>query len=202
MQVILFLMLCSLTVQTGDWVVVTPDNQTEMEQVACLVDALRDARKRAEVFLGLDRADSRPVTVRIAPTSGDFAAWTGCSIWQGGALRNGELVLQPLAVLESRGVTGQVLTHECCHLLLSAYNPPSWLDEGLAVLCADQVKRLSRGLGMKDLVKDTGKIKKLLESSDTLELRRGYLSAAGITEEILEKIGLDSLICLIKEEAL
>ncbi|MEA3310624.1 MAG: hypothetical protein U9Q76_00210, partial [candidate division WOR-3 bacterium] len=110
--------------------------------------------------------------------------------------------VQPLEVLESRGVTEEVIVHEYVHLMLEPYDVPLWLNEGLAVICSGQARRLAGNLYLKDLPRDKARIEELLESSDTLDLKLGYLAAARLTQETIDGIGLDSLVRLIKEEAL
>jgi hypothetical protein len=184
------------------------------QEISRWVEVLRTAEKVVNDFFpdpsvgvgwenGVLRKDVLRVRVlRVAPSSGDFAAWTGCSIWHGAALKDGELVVQPLEVLESRGVTEEVIVHEYVHLMLEPYDVPLWLNEGLAVICSGQARRLAGDLYLKDLPRDKARIEELLESSDTLDLKLGYLAAARLTQEKIDGIGLDSLVRLIKEEAL
>jgi hypothetical protein len=196
------------------WVIITPGEEVNRQEISRWVEVLRTAEKVVNDFFpdpsvgvgwenGVLRKDVLRVRVlRVAPSSGDFAAWTGCSIWHGAALKDGELVVQPLEVLESRGVTEEVIVHEYVHLMLEPYDVPLWLNEGLAVICSGQARRLAGDLYLKDLPRDKARIEELLESSDTLDLKLGYLAAARLTQEKIDGIGLDSLVRLIKEEAL
>lgn len=210
----LFLVLWSAVIGMERWVIITPGEEVNRQEISRWVEVLRTAEKVVNDFfpdtsVGVGKASGvlrgcvlRVLRVRVAPSSGDFAAWTGCSIWQGAALKDGELVVQPLEVLESRGVTEEVIVHEYVHLVLDPYDVPLWLNEGLAVICSGQARSLAEDIKLKDLPKDKARIEELLASSDTLDLRQGYLAAARLTEETIEEIGLDSLVCLIKEEAL
>jgi len=198
--------LFGTAVFAGEWVVVTPartPSRAELERWRTVLDNAE--RVVADCFesesgrqmLGMDAG--RPRVLRVAASSAEFAALTGCSVWQGAALKNGELIVQPLAVLERRGVTEEVMVHEFVHIVLEPYDVPLWLNEGLAVICSGQVRRLG---GEKNLPRDTQEIEMLLESSDTSRLRLGYLAAAALTQETINRIGRDSLVRLIKEEAL
>jgi hypothetical protein len=213
----LFLILFAAVIGVEHWVIVTPGEEVNREEIARWVEVLRTAEKIVDDFfrgtsMGVGTEKSvlrvlrggvlRELRVRVTPSSGDFAAWTGCSIWQGAALKDGELIVQPLEVLERRGVTEEVIVHEYVHIVLEPYEVPLWLNEGLAVICSGQVRRLSEGIKLKDLPEDKASIQKLLAASDTLDLRLGYLAAARLTQEKIDEIGLDSLVRLIQEEAL
>ncbi len=193
--------LLSAVIPVENWLIITANERPVNSEISSLVNVLRRAEARVYDFSGLKPVAS-PVVVKIAATSGDFRALTGCSIWQGAAVINGELTLQPFRVLEKRGITEQVITHEYLHLVLSPYKLPLWMNEGLAVVCSGEVQGLSANVDIDDLTEDIVKIKKLLASSDTLQLKRGYLSAASLVEKTIEKLGRDSLFKLIIQEAL
>ncbi|MBD3284827.1 hypothetical protein GF359_00620 [candidate division WOR-3 bacterium] len=203
MAVRLLPLLLGVVLQVGQWEIVTPDNQVNHAEIDRWSELLEDTEDAIEHFF-MDRIGVRTgsvgvLRVRVAPSSGDFAAWTGCSVWQGAALLEGEIVTQPLSVLEMRGVAEQVVIHECVHLALEPYNVPLWLNEGLAVLCSGQVRTLG---GEKHLPDSIEEIEELLLSSDTSSLRIGYLAAAALTSKKINELGRDSLITLIVEEEL
>jgi len=205
----LLLILWTAVVPVDNWVIIVPGERVDRQEIARWTQVLRTAEKVVDDYfedhsmgVGWENGVLRVRVLRVAPSSGDFAAWTGCSIWQGAAVKDGELIVQPLEVLERRGVTEEVIVHECVHLALEPYKVPLWLNEGLAVICSGQVRGLSRDIDLKDLPKDKERIEELLHSKDTLDLRRGYLSAAVLTQETIDRIGLDSLILTITEEAL
>lgn len=200
----LFLILFAAVIGVEHWVIITPGEEVNRQEISRWVEVLRTSERVVDDYfedhsMGVGWENG---VLRVSPSSGDFAAWTGCSIWQGAALKDGELIVQPLAVLERRGVTEEVIIHEYVHLVLEPYEVPLWLNEGLAVICSGQVRRLSEDIKLKDLPKDKARIEELLASSDTLDLRLGYLAAARLTQETIDAIGLDSLVRLIKEEAL
>lgn len=201
----LLLILASAVVPIGQWVIITPGNEVNPAEINRWVEVLEKAGNAVDYFLNPPNSVHAAfkldgvLRVRVAPSSGDFAAWTGCSIWQGATVRGGELITQPLSVLERRGVTEEVIVHEYVHLVLEPYNVPLWLNEGLAVLCSGQVRRLG---GEKGLPTDVNEIEGLLLSGDTTDLRRGYLAAAALVSETIKTVGRDSLTRLIKEEAL
>ncbi len=201
----LLLFLWTAVVGVDNWVIIIPGERVNQQEIARWTQVLRMAESVVDDFFSTSSGGvglwSEGV-LRVAPSSGDFAAWTGCCIWQGAAVKDGELIVQPLEVLERRGVTEEVIVHECVHLALEPYKVPLWLNEGLAVICSGQVRRLSRDIDLKDLPGDKERIEELLHSKDTLDLRRGYLSAAVLTQETIDRIGLDSLILTITEEAL
>lgn len=205
----ILLSIVGAVVPMDRWVIITSGEEVNRQEISRWVEVLRTDEKVVNDFfpdpsvgVGWENGVLRVRVLRVAPTSGDFAAWTGCSIWHGAAVRNGELIVQPLAVLERRGVLEEVVVHEYVHLVLEPYNVPLWVNEGLAVICSGQVRKFSQDAELKDLTEDKAEIEKLLASSDTLDLRLGYLAAARLTQETINDVGLDSLIRLIKEEAL
>jgi hypothetical protein len=217
----LFLILFTAVIGVEHWVIITPGQEVNRQEITRWVEVLRTAEKVVDDFfrdpsVGVGKASGvlrvrggvlrvlreGVLRVRVAASSGDFAAWTGCSIWQGAALKDGELIVQPLEVLEKRGVTEEVMIHEYVHIVLEPYEVPLWLNEGLAVICSGQVRRFAEGIKLKDLPEDKARIQELLAASDTLDLRRGYLAAARLTQKTIDEIGLDSLVRLIQEEAL
>jgi hypothetical protein len=192
----LILLVFSAVVQSGRWRIILPGDGINPQEVEKLTRVIRDAEKAALHYLGFKKNDD--CVMKVAPSSGDFSAWTGCSIWQAAALTNGELVTQPIQVLEKRGVLCETITHEYVHMTLEPYSVPLWLNEGLAVLCSGQIKSLGTE---RNLTKDPAEIERLLKSRDTLELRQGYLASALLTQETIKELSRDSLASILKEEA-
>ncbi len=195
----LLLALLDAVIPFGRWVIVTP-RDTDVAEVKRWCEAIEIAESSAGLYLKLPKPYN-PV-LRVAPSSGDFAAWTGLSIWHAAAVIDGELVVQPLAVLERRGVLEQVLTHEYVHLSLEPYRVPRWFNEGLAVLCSGELRTIAEDQDIQNLPSNKEEIEALLCSSDTSASRRGYLAAARIVQQLIKEVGRDSLVRLIKEEAL
>lgn len=192
----IFFLLFATVIPWGRWKITVESERYTPAEVKLLQETIAKAEKIVEDYLGLPQP--MICRMRVAPSSGDFAAWTGCSIWQGASVYNGELITQPLEILEKRGVLEETIVHEYVHLVLLPYRVPLWMNEGLAVICSGQVRRFGTE---RNLPVDTVAIERLLRSRDTLELRRGYLAAALLTQETLLAVGRDSLARLIKEEA-
>lgn len=192
----LLLIILSAIFQAGRWRIILPGDGINPQEVGKLKRVIHAAENAVLNYIGF--MNNGDCIMRVAPSSGDFAAWTGCSIWQAAALTNGELVIQPIDVLEKRGVLQETITHEYVHMTLEAYVVPLWLNEGLAVLCSGQIKSLGTE---RNLTKDPMEIERLLRSRDTLELRLGYLASVLLTQETIKKLGRDSLARIIKEEA-
>lgn len=199
MALILLLGLIDAVIGYGQWVIIT-SSTPEAGEFERWCETIEIAERSVGRYLDLPQP-LNPV-LRVAPTSDDFATWTGLSVWHAAAIVDGELVVQPQAVLERRGVLKQVLIHEYVHLLLEPYRVSRWLNEGLAILCSGELKTLAETQDLKNLPTKKGEIEKLLLSNDTLELKRGYLAAGVLTQELTQTVGRDSLIRLIKEEAL
>lgn len=74
-----------------------------------------------------------PLVVRLTARTGDFTVQTGEPWWHGGIYEHGEMMLQPVATLEKRGVLESTLRHEAAHFALESVagdRLPLWLVEG------------------------------------------------------------------------
>ncbi|MCI0664071.1 MAG: hypothetical protein L0220_23695, partial [Acidobacteria bacterium] len=101
-------------------------------------------------YLGLNRrlesaslkvAENSPFEIVIHATTDDFIAATGQSGWAAGATRGRKIELQPVNVLERRGLLIKALQHELTHAvieLLGKGRTPRWLAEGMAIYVAGE----------------------------------------------------------------
>lgn len=115
-------------------------------------------RARADLLLRLEKAsvplaEKSPFEIVIHPTTSDFIASTGQSGWAAGVTRGRKIELQPLRVLQKRGILESTLRHELTHAVvevLSDGQAPRWLAEGLAIHVAGEGAKVMRaGPGIK-----------------------------------------------------
>ncbi len=83
----------------------------------------------------------------INRTTGDFVARTGQPSFAAAATRGQHVELQPLELLQRRGILETTLRHELAHVLIDALGggrTPRWLAEGLAIHLAGEGQALMR----------------------------------------------------------
>jgi stage II sporulation protein D len=83
------------------------------------------------------------ISVRTHASTGEFIRVTGQPGWVSGSTDGRSIELQPLSVLESRGILRSTLHHELLHLVihrLRARTVPDWYEEGMILhLTGEQV---------------------------------------------------------------
>jgi len=94
--------------------------------------------KTVEDFLGKRK---ERVVVRAYARTGDFTAANRMPWWVGGVLMGNEIRIQPVRVLNNKGILASTLTHEYAHLVMretTGERGPKWLQEGTAVFLAGE----------------------------------------------------------------
>jgi len=99
--------------------------------------------------------------IRLNESAGDFTSRTGQPWWAAAATRRNRIELQPLAILQRRGVLTSTLRHELAHAVIDVIShnrAPRWLEEGFAIYLAGEGQSFShyvqRGLlGTEELEK-------------------------------------------------
>jgi SpoIID/LytB domain protein len=111
-----------------------------------LEEARADLSRRLSARL-LELVEVKAVDVIIHETTQQFVRATGHPWWVAGAASADLIQLQPLAVLNRRGLLAKTLRHEYAHVVIAALSKgqaPRWLAEGLAVHFAGEGAMLAR----------------------------------------------------------
>jgi stage II sporulation protein D len=107
---------------------------------------------RAALVQRLEKAsltlpDKSPVEVIVHSTTADFIAATGQAGWMAGGTRGRHIEIQPLALLQKRGILATTLRHELTHVVIETLGQgrtPRWLAEGLAIWCAGEGRAMEK----------------------------------------------------------
>ena len=84
--------------------------------------------------------------IRFNESTGDFTSRTGQPWWAAAATKGNRIELQPLLLLERRGVLWTTLRHELAHVVIDAVSrnrAPRWVAEGLAIYLAGEGQSMS-----------------------------------------------------------
>ena len=113
------------------------EDEGEHEAIVRQASVARDELARA---LGV--TPPARVSLRVHPTTEDYAQATGQPWFTSGAIVNNELHLPPLAVLRERGVLDRAIRHGLVHVLIDAAlsKRPMWVREGAAIYFAGEVR--------------------------------------------------------------
>jgi len=131
------------------------------------------------------------VEVLIHATTQDFVAATGQSAWAAAVTHGRRIELQPLPVLERRGISRSTLRHEYAHAVMEANggtDVPRWLAEGLAIAFAGEGRMYARfrrdaRLSIEDLER------RLHHQSSAAEMRSLYAASYFETMDLIRKEG-------------
>jgi stage II sporulation protein D len=125
----------------------TSSRRRDVERV---IDLLEEARaeclRRLTAGLG-EQVEANVIDVIIHETTQQFVRATGQPWWVAGVASASRIQLQPLAVLNRRGLLTKTLRHEYAHVVVAALSKgqaPRWLAEGLAVHFAGEGGMLAR----------------------------------------------------------
>jgi SpoIID/LytB domain protein len=112
-------------------------------------------------------------------TTGNFVGRTGQPWWAAAATKGNQIELQPIAVLERRGVLATTLRHELAHVvidLVSRSRAPRWLAEGAALYLAGEGSMISRYESRSRMT--TAEIEQNLAKPSSAEKMRAAYAAA------------------------
>ncbi|HKQ78567.1 MAG TPA: SpoIID/LytB domain-containing protein [Blastocatellia bacterium] len=155
-----------------------------------LENARADLLRRLEAA-SLRLAEKGPYDVVIHATTADFIAATGQSGWAAGATHGKRIELQPLSLLERRGILNATLRHEMTHAAIEALSDgraPRWMAEGVAIYVAGEAAKLPR-IEKKDRLSRDELERKLAQPTSVVESRKLYAMAYHEIRAMIEAEG-------------
>jgi hypothetical protein len=124
-------------------------------------------------------------------TTGDFVGRTRQPWWAAAATKEHQIELQPLGVLQRRGILETTIRHELVHVLidgLGSGRTPRWLAEGMALNIAGEGPMLQRYLPKSRI--STVALEQQLASANTLEeMRTAYAAAYDEVRNMIKNKG-------------
>jgi hypothetical protein len=90
---------------------------------------------------GLSISAPPTLDIFVNDTTGDFVGRTGQPWWAAAATRGTHVELQPIQILQRRGVLVTTLRHELAHAVIDSVGrgrAPRWLAEGMALFFAGE----------------------------------------------------------------
>src|SRR5215510_9368833 len=120
---------------------------SKVESVLRILEGAHLGLTRRLTSASLRVAENSPFKIVVHATTADFIAATGQPGWAAGATHGRRMDLQPLNVLERRGILIKTLQHELTHAFIECLGEgrtPRWLSEGMAIHIAGEGAIYSR----------------------------------------------------------
>jgi hypothetical protein len=131
----------------------------------------------------------------VNESTGDFTARTGQPWWAAAATQGNRIELQPVGVLQQRGVLFTTLRHELAHIMIDSISnkrTPRWLEEGFALYLAAEGGAISRYAKRGRLTED--ELEQRLQHPRTqAEMRTLYAEAYLMVVEMIRRQGEPSV---------
>jgi SpoIID/LytB domain protein len=161
------------------------------ENILNILESTRADLLRRVSASGLSINQFPSLDVFVNDTTGNFVGRTGQPWWAAAAIKGNHIELQPLAVLQRRGVLAATLRHELVHAAIDSLShgrAPRWLAEGMALYFAGEGTQLARYLPRSNAPAE--EIEKRLERARTAaEMRAAYAAAYLEVRNLIKRDG-------------
>ena len=131
----------------------------------------------------------------VNDTTGDFVGRTGRPWWAAAATRGAHVELQPIQILQRRGVLVTTLRHELAHAVIDSVGrgrAPRWLAEGMALFFAGEGPLIARYTPRARMTVDQID-RKLGRAGAADEMRAAYAAAYREVSNLIRTEGESSL---------
>src|SRR6185436_8018347 len=135
------------------------------------------------------------VGIRVNESTGDFTARTGQPWWAAAATEGNRIELQPVGVLQQRGVLFTTLRHELAHVMIDAVSnkrAPRWLEEGFALYLAGEAQTISR-YATRDRLSEDELEQRIRRPRTQEDMRTLYANAYLTVAEMIRRQGESSV---------
>jgi stage II sporulation protein D len=162
------------------------------------LNVLQAGRKRLLADIqsaGLSALERAPVEIVVYGSTAEFIQATGRAGWTAAVTTDRKIELQPLALLQRRGILTATLQHELTHVLvntISHHRSPRWLSEGMAIHYANEGRALDkvRLIGVLSLTELEAQMAQPANEAKTREL---YARAYRETKKRWQRQGVQAL---------
>lgn len=153
--------------------------QRDAEEILKTLESARVNLLRHVAAAGLSISEPPALEIFINETTGDFVGRTGLPSWAAAATKGTRIELQPIPILQRRGVLLTTLRHELTHVVVDAIShgrAPRWLAEGMALYFAGEGAMIARYTPRTPTTLDQVD-QKLAGAATAAEMRAAYAAA-------------------------
>ncbi len=166
-------------------------NPREVESVLRILETARQDLIGRLKTASLRWNERQPFEIVVHGTTAEFIAATGLSGWATGATRGQRIELQPLALLQKRGVLTTALRHELAHSVVEVIgngSAPRWLAEGLCLHFASEAAEMNRIRVTRPLAREELE-RRLKVGASATEMRQLYAMAFREVQALIREKG-------------
>jgi hypothetical protein len=169
--------------------------QRDAEQILTTLESTRANLLHRVSAAGISIGVLPTLEVFINDTTGDFVGRTGEPSWAAAATKGSHVELQPIPLLQRRGVLVTTLRHELAHLVIDSVSrgrATRWLAEGMALYLAGEGPMIARYTPRAKLTVEEID-KKLSGAGSADEMRAAYAAAYREVKGLIQREGESSV---------